>query len=81
MLQWTYLHLFVCQHQGYALRNRLRPTVSRGRLGLPSQVEGKPNPEDVGKAYGPNTYKCQRYDIDGDVQVLATRQHASRRVP
>ena len=48
---------------------------------VPSQMEGKPNLEGLGKAYGPNMYKCQRYDIDGDVQVLATRQHASRRVP
>ena len=31
---------------------------------VPSQMEGKPNPEGLGKAYGPNMYKCQRYDID-----------------
>ena len=53
---------------------------------VPSQMEGKPNPDGLGKAYGPNMYNCQRYDIGGDdkttkMQVLATRQHASRRVP
>lgn len=73
----------------------LAPTLAAARLSLgmvrcvvcvPSQMEGQPDPEGVGKAYGPNVYTCQRYDIDGDdtttrMQVLATCQHASHRVP
>ena len=51
---------------------------------VPSQMEGKLNPDGLGKAYGPNIYKCQRYDIcqAGDmIEVLATCQHANHRVP
>jgi len=56
---------------------------------VPSQMEGKIDPDALGKAYGPNMYKCQRYDIgkkgkDGkkdEIQVLATCQHANHRVP
>ena len=52
-------------------------------------MEGKIDPDALGKAYGPNMYKCQRYDIDdigggkagGEIQVLATCQHANHRVP
>ena len=55
---------------------------------VPSQMEGKLDPDAL-KAYGPNMYKCQRYDIDdigggkegGEIQVLATCQHANHRVP
>ena len=49
-------------------------------------MEGKLDPDAL-KAYGPNMYKCQRYDIgkkDGkkdEIQVLATCQHANHRVP
>ena len=54
---------------------------------VPSQMEGKLDPDGLGKAYGPNMYECQRYDIgkkDGkkdEIQVLATCQHANHRVP
>ena len=47
-------------------------------------MEGKLDPDGLGKAYGPNIYKCQRYDIcqAGDmIEVLATCQHANHRVP
>ena len=53
---------------------------------VPSQMEGKLDPDGLGKAYGPNIYKCQRYDICGGkagdmIEVLATCQHANHRVP
>jgi len=53
---------------------------------VPSQMEGKLDPDALGKAYGPNMYECQRYDIGGgkaggEIQVLATCQHANHRVP
>ena len=53
----------------------LTPTLAAARLSLgmvrrvvcvPSQMEGLVNPDGLGKPYGRNVYKCQRYDIDGD---------------
>ena len=46
-------------------------------------MEGEIDPDALGKAYGPNMYKCQRYDIGktDEIQVLATCQHANHRVP
>ena len=49
------------------------PWAARLSLGMvrcvvcvPSQMQGEPNPDVPGKPYGPNVYKCQRYDIGGD---------------